>query len=199
MPTEPLPGLSRLGQLLESFTSAGLAIRQRTAGRPRPLPPATDPAAYRIIQEGLTNAHKHGRDHEVRLLPAYGPGALDITVRNAMRAGPAPAGGTGLGLGLTGMRERARATGGFLSAVARPAHPGMDRLTKREREVLGLVAGGLSNDDIARRLYVSPHTAKTHVNRIMTKLGARDRAQLVVVAYQTGFTRFCRHLWRPGV
>ncbi|MEW1722562.1 response regulator transcription factor [Streptomyces sp. NPDC093109] len=70
-----------------------------------------------------------------------------------------------------------------------PAPPGMDRLTGREREVLGLVAAGLSNDDIAQRLYVSPHTAKTHVNRIMTKLGARDRAQLVVVAYQTGFAR----------
>ncbi|MFJ2558902.1 MULTISPECIES: response regulator transcription factor [unclassified Streptomyces] len=73
--------------------------------------------------------------------------------------------------------------------VLRPAPPGMDRLTEREREVLGLVAVGLSNDDIAQRLHVSPHTAKTHVNRIMTKLGARDRAQLVVVAYQTGFAR----------
>jgi len=62
-------------------------------------------------------------------------------------------------------------------------------LTEREREVLTLVAAGLSNDAIAERLYVSPLTAKTHVNRIMAKLGARDRAQLVVVAYQTGFAR----------
>lgn len=60
-------------------------------------------------------------------------------------------------------------------------------LTEREREVLSLVAAGLSNDAIAARLYVSPLTAKTHVNRIMAKLGVRDRAQLVVVAYQTGF------------
>jgi DNA-binding NarL/FixJ family response regulator len=76
--------------------------------------------------------------------------------------------------------------------LARPdpaLHPphGMDRLTEREREVLGLVASGLSNADIAERLYLSPHTAKTHVSRIMTKLGARDRAQLVIVAYQAGF------------
>ncbi|MEW1722561.1 histidine kinase [Streptomyces sp. NPDC093109] len=121
MPTEPLPGLSRLGRLLESFTSVGLAVRQRIAGEPRQLPPATDLAAYRIIQEGLTNAHKHGREPAAGLLLEYGPGALDITVRNAMRAGPARTGtGLGLGLGLTGMRERARATGGFLSAGPEP-------------------------------------------------------------------------------
>lgn len=59
-------------------------------------------------------------------------------------------------------------------------------LTEREREVVVLVALGLSNDDIAERLSVSPLTAKTHVNRAMTKLGARDRAQLVVAAYQSG-------------
>jgi DNA-binding NarL/FixJ family response regulator len=55
--------------------------------------------------------------------------------------------------------------------------------------VLALVAAGLSNDDIAERLYVSPLTAKTHVNRAMTKLGARDRAQLVVIAYRSGLVR----------
>lgn len=65
-------------------------------------------------------------------------------------------------------------------------HRDLDRLTEREREVLVLVASGLSNDEIARSLYVSPLTAKTHVSRILTKLGARDRAQLVVIAYETG-------------
>ena len=59
-------------------------------------------------------------------------------------------------------------------------------LTMREREVLALVAEGLSNDEIAGRLYLSPLTSKTHVSRIMTKLGARDRAQLVVMAYESG-------------
>jgi DNA-binding NarL/FixJ family response regulator len=59
-------------------------------------------------------------------------------------------------------------------------------LTDREREVLALVGRGLSNEDIAAHLTVSPHTVKTHVNRAMTKLGAHDRAQLVVIAYETG-------------
>jgi DNA-binding NarL/FixJ family response regulator len=62
-------------------------------------------------------------------------------------------------------------------------------LTDREREVLALVAAGMSNDEIARRLVLSPATAKTHVNRAMVKLGARDRAQLVVIAYQAGLVR----------
>ncbi len=72
-------------------------------------------------------------------------------------------------------------------ATAAPA--ALEVLTEREREVLVLVASGLSNDEIAERLYVSPLTAKTHVNRAMTKLGARDRAQLVVIAFQTGLVR----------
>ena len=59
-------------------------------------------------------------------------------------------------------------------------------LTDREREVLALVAEGLSNDEIAARLFLSPLTSKTHVSRIMTKLDARDRAQLVVIAYESG-------------
>ncbi|TVL90951.1 response regulator transcription factor [Streptomyces sp. SAJ15] len=62
----------------------------------------------------------------------------------------------------------------------------LDALTGREREVLVQVAGGLSNDEIAERLQVSPLTVKTHVNRAMAKLGARDRAQLVVISYETG-------------
>jgi DNA-binding NarL/FixJ family response regulator len=69
------------------------------------------------------------------------------------------------------------------------APPQLDMLTAREREVVTLVAIGLSNDDIAEKLFVSPLTAKTHVNRAMMKLGARDRAQLVVIAYQTGLVR----------
>jgi DNA-binding NarL/FixJ family response regulator len=62
-------------------------------------------------------------------------------------------------------------------------------LTEREREVLGLVGEGLTNDEIASRWVVSPATVKTHVNRAMAKLGARDRAQLVIVAYETGLVR----------
>jgi DNA-binding NarL/FixJ family response regulator len=65
----------------------------------------------------------------------------------------------------------------------------LEVLTEREREIVALVGEGLSNDEIAARLVVSPATAKTHVSRAMIKLGVRDRAQLVVVAYQTGLVR----------
>jgi DNA-binding NarL/FixJ family response regulator len=77
------------------------------------------------------------------------------------------------------------------AAARQHAHrdlPGHDlsRLTEREREVLSLVAEGLSNDEISARLFLSPLTTKTHVSRILTKLDARDRAQLVVIAYESG-------------
>jgi DNA-binding NarL/FixJ family response regulator len=65
----------------------------------------------------------------------------------------------------------------------------LDLLTEREREVMALVAAGLTNGDIAQRLFISPATAKTHVSRAMMKLGARDRAQLVVFAYESGLVR----------
>jgi DNA-binding NarL/FixJ family response regulator len=67
-----------------------------------------------------------------------------------------------------------------------PANPRLALLTEREREVVCLVAAGLSNEEIARKLVVSPLTAKTHVSRAMAKVGARDRAQLVVFAYENG-------------
>ncbi|ADU05826.1 two component transcriptional regulator, LuxR family [Micromonospora sp. L5] len=76
--------------------------------------------------------------------------------------------------------------------AARTRHPEpgprLNALTEREREVLALVAAGLSNDEIAARLVLSPATAKTHVSRIMTKTRVRDRAQLVVLAYESGLT-----------
>ncbi|MEO3741855.1 response regulator transcription factor [Plantactinospora sp. B5E13] len=75
---------------------------------------------------------------------------------------------------------------------ARASHPDpgprLGGLTEREREVMALVAAGLSNDEIAQRLVLSPATAKTHVSRIMTKTGVRDRAQLVILAYESGLT-----------
>jgi DNA-binding NarL/FixJ family response regulator len=74
---------------------------------------------------------------------------------------------------------------------SRPSAPTkvLDPLTDREREIVALVGEGLSNDEIAERLVLSPATAKTHVSRAMTKLHARDRAQLVVLAYETGLVR----------
>jgi DNA-binding NarL/FixJ family response regulator len=88
-----------------------------------------------------------------------------------------------------------RATRSLLASLAsdRPANPvdevAVAALTTREREVVGLVGRGLSNEEIAKRLHLSPLTAKTHVSRSMTKLHARDRAQLVVLAFRTGLTQ----------
>ncbi len=76
----------------------------------------------------------------------------------------------------------------FVTATPRPLtpHPQLGQLTDREREIVALVAEGLSNHEIAERLVISPATARTHVSRAMIKLAARDRAQLVVFAYQSG-------------
>ena len=79
-----------------------------------------------------------------------------------------------------------RIAGGLSEA---PDTAQLNVLTDREREVLGLVGLGLTNDEIGRELFLSPLTAKTHVSRIMSKLAARDRVQLVVVAYETGLVR----------
>ncbi|MFF5521577.1 sensor histidine kinase [Streptomyces coeruleorubidus] len=120
-PAEPVPGLARLGGLLESLTAAGLSVRHRQTGRPRPLPTAVDLAAYRVIQEGLTNAHKHGATAEADLLVGYGPDALRVRITNLLHTRPSPVpAAAGTGHGLTGMRERAHAVGGSFRAGAEP-------------------------------------------------------------------------------
>lgn len=87
------------------------------------------------------------------------------------------------------------ATRSLIDRYVRPVEPGgrvpdaLSHLTEREVEVLTLVGSGRSNDEIAADLVISPHTAKTHVNRIMTKLHAHDRAQLVIAAYENGLIR----------
>ncbi|MFC6879571.1 MULTISPECIES: response regulator [Actinomadura] len=133
----------------------------------------------------------------VVILTNYG---LDEYVFNALRAGacgfmvkdtePADL--------LQGVRVAARGDALLSPAITRrligeyvarrpgPAPGALDVLTNREREVTALVARGLSNDEIAVHMVISPTTAKTHVSRAMTKLGARDRAQLVVFAYESG-------------
>ncbi|WP_430791367.1 response regulator [Actinoplanes sp. G11-F43] len=98
------------------------------------------------------------------------------------------------GDGLLSPSVTRRVIGSFVTSAAaqgrQPEPPReLEQLTDREREVLVLVAEGLSNDEIAGRLVISPATAKTHVSRTMIKLGARDRAQLVVYAYEAGLIR----------
>ena len=347
---EPVRGLARLTDMLDALAAAGLTVERKQVGAARELPAVVDLAAYRILQEALTNAHKYGTG-TAHLTVTYTVDAVTLDVVNTVAEDRIP---SRSGYGILGMRERAATAGGTLDTQAsrrpvrrarRPTRPStesramtirvlladdqaliragykmildaepdlevvgeavngrdavflarttradvvlmdlrmpevdgieatrriaadddlagvrilvlttfendenvlhavragasgflgknvgpdelihairivaagdallspkatrglvqhvldqpepvrataLDQLTDREREVVVLVAHGLSNDDIADRLSLSPLTAKTHVNRAMTKLGARDRAQLVVIAYQNGLVR----------
>ena len=93
------------------------------------------------------------------------------------------------GAGLLSPSVTAKLIAEFATRAKEPPSSDLHLLTDREKEVMGLAAQGLSNEEIAERLVVSPMTAKTHVSRAMVKLGARDRAQLVVMAYESGLVR----------
>jgi DNA-binding NarL/FixJ family response regulator len=109
----------------------------------------------------------------------------DTEPADLVRAVRAVAGGDGLlSPGVT-----RRLIAEYASHAKESPTPALEPLTEREREVMALVGEGLSNEEIAARLFVSPATAKTHVSRAMVKLGARDRAQLVVFAYESGLVR----------
>ncbi|MFF0110504.1 sensor histidine kinase [Streptomyces hirsutus] len=118
-PRDPMPGLAQVPELLVSFERVGLSVRHMRHGMAEPLAPAVDLAAYRIVQEALTNVRKHaGADH-ARLYLHYRPQWLTIMVEDDGRARPhEPRPGTGHGL--IGMRERAASVGGKLEAAARP-------------------------------------------------------------------------------
>jgi DNA-binding NarL/FixJ family response regulator len=157
------------------------------------------------VMDGIEATRRIAADQQlsevhVVILTNYG---LDEYVFNALRAGasgflvkdtePADL--------LAGVRIAARGdallspgiTRKLISDFVNRSHPvnvtGLDELTNREREVMALVGRGLTNDEIAKRMVISPATAKTHVSRVMTKLRARDRAQLVVFAYESGLVR----------
>ena len=112
-PVEPLPRLDQLDQLIESFGAAGLGVDWRTSGAGRPLAPALALAGYRIVQESLTNAHKHGDGGRANLRIDYRPESLTIDVLNT-RADPVPHAAKRSGHGIIGMRERVAAAGGTL-------------------------------------------------------------------------------------
>jgi signal transduction histidine kinase len=120
-PTEPVPGLDRMEELVESFRATGLRVTWRRSGQTYPLPAQVDLAGYRLLQEALTNAHKHGGD-AVRIQVAYRPDELTIEVENdaapVRRAGRQVA-GTRTGYGVLGMRERVSALGGTVHAGPR--------------------------------------------------------------------------------
>jgi signal transduction histidine kinase len=108
---EPPPGLAALDALAERHRASGLTVRTEITGSRRPLAPRVDRAAYRILQEALTNATRHGKGAtEVNVV--FGPAALELTVENPTRLYPA----AGDGHGLVGMRERAALLGGSLEA-----------------------------------------------------------------------------------
>ncbi|MEV7203054.1 sensor histidine kinase [Streptomyces griseoluteus] len=118
-PRDPMPGLAQVPELVASFERVGLSVRHVRRGMAEPLAPAVDLAAYRIVQEALTNVRKHvGADH-ARLYLHYRPQWLTITVEDDGRAGPHEP-HLGTGHGLIGMRERAASVGGKLEAAARP-------------------------------------------------------------------------------
>jgi signal transduction histidine kinase len=110
--TEPTPGLARLPELLASLETADFQVRPQQRGSERELPAVTDLAAYRIAQEALTNAHKHGVG-PIRLLVEYAPSGVIIEVSNEIRPALVE---PGTGYGLLGMRERAASAGGRVTA-----------------------------------------------------------------------------------
>ncbi|MFI8849615.1 sensor histidine kinase [Streptomyces sp. NPDC053499] len=116
-PRAPAPGLDRLGELTEQAASAGLRVTTRTEGTPVPLPPGADLAAFRVVQEALTNIVRHSGSRTARVGVRYGADVLELLVDDE---GPATgAGPTGGGNGLVGMRERAAAFGGTVEAGQR--------------------------------------------------------------------------------
>lgn len=113
--TVPGAGTAQVDDLVAQFTSTGMTVTRRADGPATRLPPAVDVVAYRVIQEALTNAHKHGSENRAHLLLDSRPEALTITVTNAVRSAPAAA--ILPGYGLTGMRERVESVRGTVETT----------------------------------------------------------------------------------
>jgi signal transduction histidine kinase len=117
--TRPTPGTADLDELIESFVRTGLAIRTSMRGGPVELDPVCDLTVYRVVQESLTNAHKHGIGEQAQVEIERGPAGVDLVVSNPV-PWPVHTGTVGTGYGLTGMHERVAAVGGRLSAGVHP-------------------------------------------------------------------------------
>jgi signal transduction histidine kinase len=113
----PQPSLQHLDRLVEHAREAGLPVELRLEGTPSPLPTGVDLTAYRLVQEGLTNALKHARAHQAEVLVRYGDGQVELTISDD---GPGGGDGDKGGHGLVGMRERISVYGGDLEAGPRP-------------------------------------------------------------------------------
>jgi signal transduction histidine kinase len=125
-PTEPTVGVSGLSNLVASFRRSGMRVDHQVGGAVRPLPPATDVTAYRVVQESLTNVGKHAGDAAAQVRLSFGPAALHILVEDEGNGRPAPDPApspdrSDAGHGIVGMRERVAAVGGSLDAGPRPA------------------------------------------------------------------------------
>jgi signal transduction histidine kinase len=114
-PRSPAPGLDRLDELLARLGDAGLRVRLTVTGTPRPVPTAVDLAAYRIVQESLTNVHRHAQTDAAHVTVGYHPDELVLDITDAGRGGDAADGN-----GLSGIRERAAALGGTVAIGPRP-------------------------------------------------------------------------------
>ncbi|MFD5329320.1 histidine kinase [Streptomyces sp. NPDC127092] len=117
-PRAPAPGLDRLPELVDQAAAAGLTVRTEIRGRSRRLPPGAELAAFRIVQEALTNVVRHSGSRAATVVLDYGSGVLDLRIDDEGPATGGDAGGSGNGL--AGMRERAAALGGTIEAGARP-------------------------------------------------------------------------------
>lgn len=118
--TAPVPGLAQLDSLVDSFSAAGLSMETTRTGKPRAIGTAVDMVTYRVLQEALTNAHKHGTG-TAHLTLLYTPSTLDVHVTNPVKtSGSSTAGLVTTGHGLLGMHERTVAVGGVLDAAPGP-------------------------------------------------------------------------------
>ena len=119
-PLAPAPGLAELDALVAQAAGAGVEVRVSLEGGPRRLPPAVDLAAYRVVQESLTNVVRHARASRAEITVRHADGRVVVEVTDDGRADPGNGSGNGSGQGILGMRERARALGGSLEAGPRP-------------------------------------------------------------------------------